>query len=192
MALESGDYIDDLVITNPVGASDTVSTLDDHIRLIKKVLTQSFSGLDGAVPLTAAQFNDLTQAAVAETVGATWDFTGDPTIDSVQIGFKTIPITVDDDAHAFALVESGNCIQKDSGAAATFTIPANASIAFPVGTVIQIRNRDPDDITLTITTDTLRLAVEGTTADITIPQYCECVIEKVATAEWWVSGAGIS
>ena len=41
MALESGTYIKDLVSTNPPG-TDAISQGDDHIRLIKSVLQNSF------------------------------------------------------------------------------------------------------------------------------------------------------
>lgn len=41
MALESGTYVKDLVITNPPG-TDAISQGDDHIRLIKTVLKNSF------------------------------------------------------------------------------------------------------------------------------------------------------
>jgi len=41
MALESGTYVKDLVDTNPTG-TDPISLGDDHIRLIKKVLGNSF------------------------------------------------------------------------------------------------------------------------------------------------------
>ena len=41
MALETGTYVNDLVITNPTG-SDSISVGDDHIRLIKKVLKNTF------------------------------------------------------------------------------------------------------------------------------------------------------
>ena len=37
MALETGSYIDDLVVTNPV-AGDDVAQGDDHLRLIKTIL----------------------------------------------------------------------------------------------------------------------------------------------------------
>lgn len=47
MALESGTYIDDLTITNPPG-TDAKSQGDDHFRLIKKVLKNTFPGLGGA------------------------------------------------------------------------------------------------------------------------------------------------
>lgn len=48
MPLESGNYINDLVITNPLG-SDAKSTSDDHHRLIKKAIKQTFVGYDGAI-----------------------------------------------------------------------------------------------------------------------------------------------
>jgi hypothetical protein len=42
MGLETGTYIDDLVITNPIGAADFVSVGDDHLRFVKKTLKNSF------------------------------------------------------------------------------------------------------------------------------------------------------
>ena len=56
MPLESGTYIDDLVATNPTG-TDTRRQGDDHIRLIKKTLLNSFPNIDGAVTATPAQLN---------------------------------------------------------------------------------------------------------------------------------------
>jgi hypothetical protein len=48
MGLETGNYIDDLVITNPT-AADPISQGDDHLQLIKKVVKQSFPSVDSAV-----------------------------------------------------------------------------------------------------------------------------------------------
>jgi len=48
MGVEAGNYIDDLVITNPL-SSDPVSEGDDQLRLIKKVVKQSFPSVDSAV-----------------------------------------------------------------------------------------------------------------------------------------------
>jgi len=47
MALESGTYIKDLVDTNPPG-TDAISQGDDHIRLIKSVLQNSFPSTNNA------------------------------------------------------------------------------------------------------------------------------------------------
>lgn len=56
MALESATYISDLVTTNPAGG-DQKSTLDDHARLTKTVLKNSFPGVSGAVTPTHTELN---------------------------------------------------------------------------------------------------------------------------------------
>ena len=63
MALETGvTYIEDLVDTNPVGATDYVDKGDDHIRNIKTAVQGSFPNLGAAaVTKTAAQINDLVE-----------------------------------------------------------------------------------------------------------------------------------
>lgn len=59
MALESGTYISDLNPSNPVGATDKVSTLDDHVRLIKSTLQNTFPAIDGAVTATHTELSFL-------------------------------------------------------------------------------------------------------------------------------------
>ncbi len=44
MGLETGTYVDDLISTNPIGGSDFLSEGDNHLRLIKSVLRNSFPG----------------------------------------------------------------------------------------------------------------------------------------------------
>lgn len=48
MGLEAGSFINDLVVTNPIGGTDPRSQGDDHLRLIKTVLKNSFPGTIGA------------------------------------------------------------------------------------------------------------------------------------------------
>ena len=56
MALETAQYISGLVQTNPT-STDTVSQADDHIRLIKKVLKDTFPNINGPVTATPSQLN---------------------------------------------------------------------------------------------------------------------------------------
>jgi len=58
MGLETGTYISDFVLTNPTGADDR-STSDDHHRLIKAFVQQTFPNLNGAVTGTPADLNKL-------------------------------------------------------------------------------------------------------------------------------------
>ncbi len=63
MALEdltgSSKFIDDLVATNPVGATDPKSEGDDHIRGLKNVLKNCFAAITGAITATQAEINSL-------------------------------------------------------------------------------------------------------------------------------------
>ena len=82
MALESATYVDGLVITNPTG-SDSISQGDDHIRLIKKVLKNTFpdaaSAVKGVKKIT--HFEDNTGGDVRST-SFTDVFTFQPVKDS--------------------------------------------------------------------------------------------------------------
>lgn len=59
MALESGNYINDLVIANPL-TSDPKSQGDDHIRLLKTVIKETLNGFTGAILLTATDTGTAT------------------------------------------------------------------------------------------------------------------------------------
>lgn len=56
--LETATYINELVTTNPVGATDPKSQGDDHLRLIKSTLKNTFPNVSGAVNLTHTQINN--------------------------------------------------------------------------------------------------------------------------------------
>lgn len=56
MALESALYISDLNVSNPL-STDAVSQADDHLRLIKQVLKNTFPNLTGPVTSTQATLN---------------------------------------------------------------------------------------------------------------------------------------
>lgn len=56
MPLETATYISDLVATNPLG-SDLASTADDHCRVIKSTLKNTFPNIDGEVSVTDTELN---------------------------------------------------------------------------------------------------------------------------------------
>lgn len=64
MALETGTYISDLVITNPT-STDPKSQGDDHIRLQKTVEKNTFPNITGAVTATHAELNILDGATLS-------------------------------------------------------------------------------------------------------------------------------
>ena len=56
MALENGTYVNSLVTSNPA-STDGIAQADDHLRLIKSTIKNTFPNLNGAVTATVAQLN---------------------------------------------------------------------------------------------------------------------------------------
>lgn len=63
MALESATYVDGLNSSNPA-ATDGLSQADDHLRLLKSTIKNTFPNLSAAVDATAAELNILDGATV--------------------------------------------------------------------------------------------------------------------------------
>ncbi len=64
MALETGTYISDLVVTNPT-SSDPKSQGDDHLRLIKSTVLATFPNINGAMTSTEEELNILDGATLS-------------------------------------------------------------------------------------------------------------------------------
>lgn len=75
--------------------------------------------------------------------------------------------------------------------ARTFTIPANASVAYPVGTFITFVN-EINTMTIAITSDTLTLQGAGTTGSRTLAANGIATALKVASTKWVISGTGLT
>ena len=76
MALESADYISQLVDSNPGGLDDR-TTADDQARLIKHVLITSFPLISGPVLVSQGQINALSNLSVGDDVGSLLQGTSD-------------------------------------------------------------------------------------------------------------------
>lgn len=128
-----------------------------------------------------------------KTFSGTTALASGSTIDSIVVGYRDVPITITNSAKSFALADAGKGFGKDNGTAYTYTIPANASVAFPIGTVITVFNNNAtSNITVAITSDTLRLAGGTSVGSRTVAPYALCTLYKVAATEWWASGVGVT
>jgi len=71
-------------------------------------------------------------------------------------------------------------------------IPANSSAAFPIGTTIVIVAGTVSGTTVTITSDTLRLANSASTGTRNIAAYGMGTLLKINTTEWILTGNGVT
>ena len=67
MALETGTYVNDLKTANPT-STDPKSQGDDHLRLIKSVLKNTFAGFQGLVVVTGTESQGATASDYVVTV----------------------------------------------------------------------------------------------------------------------------
>lgn len=111
------------------------------------------------------------------------------------VGYLTIPQNSQSTAYTLVLADSGKQILHPSAdtTARTFTIPANGSVAFPVGTAVTFINQNGAGVvTIAITTDTMRLAGAGTTGSRTLAANGIATAIKVTSTEWIISGTGLT
>lgn len=98
-------------------------------------------------------------------------------------------------AYTLVLTDGGKHILHPSAdtTARIFTIPANSSVAFPIGTAVTFVNQaSAGVITIAITTDTMRLAGAGTTGSRTLAANGIATALKITPTEWIISGTGLT
>lgn len=98
-------------------------------------------------------------------------------------------------AYTLTAADAGRFVLHPSAdtTARTFTIPANASVAFPIGTELRFVNQNAAGvITISITTDTMRLAGPGTLGNRTLAANGIATALKLTATEWIISGFGLT
>jgi hypothetical protein len=82
-------------------------------------------------------------------------------------------------------------VTRSNASASTFTIPTNASVAYPLGTVITLLNKGVGVVTIqAVTSGTTTILSAGTVAAApTLAQYKSAACIKTAADAWYVVGA---
>ena len=166
--------------TNVLTAANTITLTNKTIAFGSTTLT------DVASTNTSQTLTNKTISAASNTV----------TVDGTDtVGFRVLPQNSQSAAYTLVLADSGKHILHPSAdtTARTFTIPANSSVAFPVGTAVTFINQNAAGvITIAITTDTMRLAGAGTTGSRTLAANGVATCIKLTSTEWIISGSGLT
>lgn len=104
-------------------------------------------------------------------------------------GYLGIPQNSQSAGYVCVLTDAGKHIYMAT--AGTFTIPANASVAYPIGTAITFINMSAA-CTIPITSDAMYLAGPGTTGTRTLAQYGIATAVKMTSTTWIISGTGLT
>lgn len=107
------------------------------------------------------------------------------------IGFRGIPQNSQADNYTLVLADAGKHIYE-TGASKTVTIPANASVAYEIGTAVTFIATNATGCSIAITTDTMTLAGTTTTGTRTLAQNGMATAVKVTSTSWIISGTGLT
>ena len=110
-----------------------------------------------------------------------------------KVGYLNLPQNAQTGSYTLVLADAGKHIYHASGAgAATYTIPANSSVAYDIGTAVTFVNLSTTSISIAITTDTMYLSSAGTTGTRTLAQYGSATALKITSTSWIISGSGLT
>ena len=128
--------------------------------------------------------------------GTEWVNTGTPAAGTTStgttgFGYMGLPQnSATTGAYGIVAADAGKHIY--STASRVITIPANATIAMPVGATIVFVAGSGATVTIAITSDTMYLAGPGTTGSRTLAPFGMATAIKITSTSWKISGNGLT
>ena len=154
--------------------------------------------VDAAVAAVPGGSGDVVgpATATADAVALFDGTTGELLKDGETIAsIRSIPQNSRSAAYTLVSADAGLHIYHPSAdtTARIWTIPANASVAFPIGSALTFVNDNAAGvITIAITTDTMRLAGAGTTGSRTLAANGIATAIKMTATTWQINGTGLT
>lgn len=141
-----------------------------------------FGCATGYAPLASPAFTGSTPTSNGTALVLTTDSRfGGPT-QNIQNG-----------AYGFVLSDAGKQVIHFSASGHAYTIPANASVAFPIGTKIEVVNGcSGGSLQVAITSDTLTWIPSGTAGTRTLGTCAMATLTKVTSTVWYLTGVGVT
>jgi len=180
-------------IESKTGTSDDLTILNAQTSQHVVIKTRNSTN---SANLTAARFGYQGEAGVhtklmwsggtrMETTAVGIAVTGDLAV-SGNITGSVAQNTQTGTTYTAVLADAGKMITLDNAAAITMTIPANSSVAYPIGTKLNFMQLGAGQVTVAITTDTLN--VESTLTLKLKAQYAVATAFKVTATTWVLFG----
>jgi len=182
--------IGNLTLTN-VTLSSLASTIPNNFLSNSSVTLGNTSLTLGS---TVSSVGNLTLTNVTISSGNVSANLSGSTVDGTNsVGFLNIPQNSQNGNYTIVAADAGKHIYHPLGqAAATYTIPANSSVSFALGTAITFVNLSANAATIAITTDTMYLGSTGSTGNRSLAQYGIATAVKITTTSWIISGTALT
>jgi hypothetical protein len=109
-----------------------------------------------------------------------------------SVGYLGLPQSATATSATLAIGDAGKHIYVTT-ASQTITIPANGTVAYPIGTTLTfIAGSSATTVSIAIATDTLRLAGGTSTGTRTLAANGMATAVKVAATTWYINGTGLT
>lgn len=172
----------------------------DNLRAVNDPSSVAWAVITGK-PTTISGYgitDGLTTTVAAATYAplASPTFTGtasakDELSNTYNIGWRDCPQNAQTTSYQLVLADRGKQVYMN-GTSLTLTVPANGTVAFPIGTTIMIVNGNSSALSISITTDTMTLANTTTTGTRSLAQNGVATLTKIAATSWLIAGTGLS
>ena len=200
LILGSGCQIDKPYIINN-GLADTVTvknTTGTGVAVPAGKTMWVFNNGTNVVDVTT-HITSLTLGSALPTgsggIGTTTGSLVNCTVDGTElVGYRNVPQNSQSTAYTLVLADAGKHIfhPASDNNARTFTIPANASVPYPLGTALTFVNMAVANVTIAINSDTLLFSPSGTTGSRTLATNGIATCMKISSTQWLISGSGLT
>lgn len=136
--------------------------------------------------VAAATYAPIASPSLTGTASAT-----DEAANSYNIGWRDCPQVSKTISYQLVISDRGKQVLMN-GTSLTLTVPANGTVAFPIGTTIMVVNTNSTALSVAITTDTLTLANTTTTGTRTLSQNGIATLTKIGATSWLIAGTGLT
>lgn len=183
--------------TTTITAFDSIADGAARRVVFSGALTLTYNATSLILPTAASIVTAAGDSAEFLSLGSgNWKCVQYLRADGTAVGTSGgIPQNSQSTAYTLVLSDANKHILHPSAdtTARTFTIPANSSVAYPIGTAITFVNQNAaGTLTISITTDTMRLAGAGTTGSRTLAANGIATALKITSTEWIISGTGLT
>lgn len=108
-------------------------------------------------------------------------------------GYLGLPVNEQDATYTFGLSDAGKLIRCNSASTVGYTVPLVASVNYPIGTAITVRNAGAGTLTLAPAAGaTVAKAGSAPQASISLAQYALCTMIMEAANVWVFAGTGMT
>lgn len=194
--------IPSLIATN-IGYTDTtgggipVTTVSGALALLYTQIVNTVLGSipDGSITATQLATDSIITAKIedeavtaAKILSSDWDSKADLDANSKVLATETSShITAVTTSKTLALADAGTFQNCTNSTAITVSIPANADVAFPVGTELEVYRGGAGTVTIAALSGVTIRCTESTYA--ISDQYATACLKKIAADTWLLQGA---